>query len=222
MKLIIGNRSYSSWSLRGWLAARQSGLAFETEVVPLYGDGWDEAKRAIPELAPSQGKVPVLWDGDGVVWDSLAILDYLADKVGRDRFWPKADDARAMARALVAEMHAGFAALRSELPFNLRIAPIAKPLSDAVRADAERILTLWAQARARFGQGGPFLFGTFGAADIFFAPVVVRFRQYGVPVPGFATAYMDAVWDHEWLAVWRTAAAEETWAIPRFDAAADL
>ena len=222
MKLIIGNRSYSSWSLRGWLAARQSGLAFETEVVPLYGDGWDEAKRAIPELAPSQGKVPVLWDGDGVVWDSLAILDYLADKVGRDRFWPKADDARAMARALVAEMHAGFAALRSELPFNLRIAPIAKPLSDAVRADAERILTLWAQARARFGQGGPFLFGTFGAADIFFAPVVVRFRQYGVPVPGFATAYMDAVWDHEWLEAWRTAAAEETWAIPRFDAAADL
>lgn len=222
MKLIIGNRSYSSWSLRGWLAARQSGLAFETEVVPLYGDGWDEAKRAIPELAPSQGKVPVLWDGDGVVWDSLAILDYLADKVGRDRFWPKADDARAMARALVAEMHAGFAALRSELPFNLRIAPIAKPLSDAVRADADRILTLWAQARARFGQGGPFLFGTFGAADIFFAPVVVRFRQYGVPVPGFATAYMDAVWDHEWLEAWRTAAAEETWAIPRFDAAADL
>ena len=222
MKLIIGNRSYSSWSLRGWLAARQSGLAFETEVVPLYGDGWDEAKRAIPELAPSQGKVPVLWDGDGVVWDSLAILDYLADKVGRDRFWPKADDARAMARALVAEMHAGFAALRSELPFNLRIAPIAKPLSDAVRADADRILTLWAQARARFGQGGPFLFGTFGAADIFFAPVVVRFRQYGVPVPGFATAYMDAVWDHEWLEAWRTAAAEETLAIPRFDAAADL
>ncbi|WP_298190440.1 glutathione S-transferase family protein [Novosphingobium sp.] len=220
MKLIIGNRSYSSWSLRGWLAARQSGLAFETEVVPLYGEGWDEAKRTFPELAPSQGKVPVLWDGDVVVWDSLAILDYLADKVGRDRFWPKADDARAMARALVAEMHAGFTALRSELPFNLRIAPIAKPLGDAVRADVDRILTLWAQARARFGQGGPFLFGTFGAADIFFAPVVVRFRQYGVPVPGFAAAYMDAVWDHEWLEAWRTTAAEETWAIPRFDAAA--
>lgn len=220
MKLIIGNRSYSSWSLRGWLAARQSGLAFETEVVPLYGEGWDEAKRTIPELAPSQGKVPVLWDGEGVVWDSVAILDYLADKVGRDRFWPKADDARAMARALVAEMHAGFAALRSELPFNLRMAPIAKPLSDAVRADAERVLTLWAQARARFGQGGPFLFGTFGAADIFFAPVVVRFRQYGVAVPGFAAAYMDAVWDHEWLEAWRAAAAEESWAIPRLDAAA--
>lgn len=222
MKLIIGNRSYSSWSLRGWLAARQSGLAFETQVVPLYGEGWEAAKRAIPELAPSQGKVPVLWDDDAVVWDSLAILEYLADKVGRDRFWPKADDARAMARALVAEMHAGFAALRSELPFNLRMAPMAKPLSEAVRADAERVLTLWAQARARFGQGGPFLFGTFGAADIFFAPVVVRFRQYGVPVPGFAAAYMDAVWEHEWLEAWRAAAAQETWAIPQFDAAATL
>lgn len=222
MKLVIGNRSYSSWSLRGWLAARQSGLAFETQVVPLYGENWEEAKRVIPELAPAQGKVPVLWDGAGVVWDSLAILEYLADKVGRDRYWPKADDARAMARAMVAEMHSSFGALRSELPFNLRMAPIAKPLSDAVRADVERILTLWAQARARFGQGGPFLFGTFGAADIFFAPVVVRFRQYGVPVPGFAEAYMDAIWEHEWLDAWRAAAGEETWTIPHFDAAAEV
>ncbi|MBX9663952.1 glutathione S-transferase family protein [Novosphingobium sp.] len=222
MKLVIGNRSYSSWSLRGWLAARQSGLAFETQVIPLYGDGWDEAKGAIPELAPAAGKVPVLWDGESVVWDSLAILEYLADKVGRDRYWPKADDARAMARAMVAEMHSGFAALRSELPMNLRIDPFEKPLSGAVRADATRILTLWAQARARFGKGGPFLFGTFGAADIFFAPVVVRFRQYGVPVPGFAAAYMDAIWEHEWLEAWRAAAAQELWTIPKFDVAAEI
>ncbi|WP_072382697.1 glutathione S-transferase family protein [Novosphingobium sp. NDB2Meth1] len=222
MKLIIGNRSYSSWSLRGWLAARQSGLAFETQVIPLYRENWDAVKAGIPELAPSQGKVPVLWDGDGVVWDSLAILGYLSDKVGRDRYWPKADDARALARAMVAEMHSSFGALRSELPFNLRMEPVAKPLTDAVRADVERILTLWAQARARFGQGGPFLFGTFGAADIFFAPVVVRFRQYGVPVPGFAAAYMDAVWDHEWLETWRAAAAGESWSIPHFDAAAEV
>lgn len=222
MKLVIGNRSYSSWSLRSWLSARQSGLAFETQVIPLYGDGWDEAKRTIPELAPADGKVPVLWDGDSVVWDSLAILEYLADKVGRDRYWPKADDARAMARAMVAEMHSGFTALRSELPMNLRIDPFQKPLSDAVRADATRILTLWAQARARFGHGGPFLFGTFGAADIFFAPVVVRFRQYGVPVPGFAAAYMDAIWEHEWLEAWRAAAAQEPWAIPKFDVAAAI
>ena len=222
MKLVIGNRSYSSWSLRGWLAARQSGLAFETQVIPLYGERWEQTKAAIPELAPAHGKVPVLWHGESVVWDSLAILEYLADRVGRDRYWPKADDARALARAMVAEMHSSFAALRSELPFNLRMTPVAKPLTDAVRSDVERILTLWAQARARFGQGGPFLFGTFGAADIFFAPVVVRLRQYGVPVPGFAAAYMDAIWDHEWLETWRAAAAEESWAIPHFDAAADV
>lgn len=222
MKLVIGNRSYSSWSLRGWLTARQSGLAFDTQVIPLFSENWEETKRAIPELAPAAGRVPVLWDGDGVVWDSLAILEYLADKVGRDRYWPKADAARGMARALVAEMHAGFGALRGELPFNLRMAPVAKPLGDAVRADVERILTLWAQARARFGQGGPFLFGTFGAADIFFAPVVVRLRQYGVPVPGFAAAYMDAIWEHEWLEAWRSAAAEEPWAISQFDAAAQV
>ncbi len=220
MKLVIGNRSYSSWSLRGWLTARQSGLAFETQVIPLFGENWEETKRAIPELAPAAGRVPVLWDGDGVVWDSLAILEYLADKVGRDRYWPKADAARGMARALVAEMHAGFGALRGELPFNLRIAPMVKPLSAAARADVDRILTLWAQARARFGQGGPFLFGTFGAADIFYAPVVVRLRQYGVPVPGFAAAYMDAIWEHEWLVAWRAAAAQEPWAIPQFDALA--
>lgn len=222
MKLVIGNRSYSSWSLRGWLAARQSGLAFETRVIPLYGENWDAVKAAIPELAPAHGKVPVLWHGDSVVWDSLAILEYLADTVGRDRYWPKPDDARALARAMVAEMHSSFGALRSQLPFNLRMEPVAKPLTDAVRADVERILTLWAQARARFGQGGPFLFGTFSAADIFFAPVVVRFRQYGVPVPGFAAAYMDAIWEHEWLETWRTAAAEETWTIPHFDVAADV
>jgi glutathione S-transferase len=222
MKLIIGNRSYSSWSLRGWLAARQSGLAFKTQVIPLYGENWDAVKAGIAELAPSQGKVPVLWDGDRVVWDSLAILGYLSDMVGRDRYWPKADDARALARAMVAEMHSSFGALRSDQPFNLRMEPVAKPLTDAVRADIERILTLWAQARARFGRGGPFLFGTFSAADIFFAPVVVRFRQYGVPVPGFAAAYMDAIWDHEWLEAWRAAAADESCSIPHFDAAAEV
>ena len=220
MKIVIGNRSYSSWSLRGWLAAKQSGLGFETQVVPLYGPDWNEGRLLIAELAPSHGKVPVLWDGEAVVWDSLAILDYLADKVGRDRFWPKAEPARAMARAMVAEMHAGYGALRSELPMNLRIAPFIKPVSEAVRADVVRILTLWAEARARYGQGGPFLFGSFGAADIFYAPVVVRLRMYGVPVPGFAAAYMDAVWDHEWMQAWIAAAAEEPWAIPQWDEAA--
>lgn len=216
MKLIIGNRSYSSWSLRGWLAAKQSGLVFETEVIPLYGAGWDKAKLERDDLAPSHGVVPVLWDGDAVVWDSLAILEHLADKVGRDRFWPKAEAARAM----VAEMHAGYGALRSELPMNLRIAPFQKTASDAVRGDVVRILTLWAEARARYGQGGPFLFGSFGAADIFYAPVVSRLRTYAMPVPGFAAAYMDAVWEHDWMQGWVAAAADEPWTIAQFDAAA--
>ena len=222
MKLIIGNRSYSSWSLRGWLAAKQSGLAFEIETVALYGAGWDEAKLQRDDLAPSHGKVPVLWDGDAVVWDSLAILEHLADKVGRDRFWPKAEPARAMARAMVAEMHAGYGALRSEMPMNLRIAPLVKPVSEAVRGDVVRILTLWAEARARYGEGGPFLFGSFGAADIAYAPVVARFRTYGVPVPGFGAAYMDAVWEHDWLRAWVAAAAQESWTVPQFDQAAQV
>ena len=222
MKLIIGNRTYSSWSLRGWLAAKQSGLAFETQVIPLYGPGWDEAKLQIADLAPSHGRVPVLWDGQAVVWDSHAILEHLADKVGRDRFWPKAEPARAMARAMVAEMHAGYSALRGEMPMNLRVAPFAKPVSEAVREDVVRILTLWAEARARFGEGGPFLFGSFGAADIFYAPIVARLRTYGVPVPGFAAAYRDAVWEHEWLQVWVAAAGEESWSIPQADAAAQV
>jgi len=217
MKLVIGNKSYSSWSLRGWLAAKQSGLAFEEQVVPLYGADWEAAKLGDPLLAPSHGKVPVLWDDDAVVWDSMAILEHLADKVGRDRFWPKVAAARAMARAMAAEMHAGFAALRRELPMNLRRAPAPLALSSAVHADVVRILTLWAEARARYGQGGPFLFGAFGAADIAFAPVVLRFTTYGVSLPGFAQTYIGALLDHDWIQAWIKAAALEEWAIPQFD-----
>jgi glutathione S-transferase len=217
MKLVIGNKSYSSWSLRAWLACKQSGLPFEEQVIPLYGADWEAAKLADPLLAPSHGKVPVLWDDEAVVWDSLAIQEHLADKVGRERFWPKAAPARAMARAMAAEMHAGFGALRRELPMNLRRPPAPLALSSDVHADVVRILTLWAEARARYGQGGPFLFGAFGAADIAFAPVVWRFTTYGVAVPGFARAYMDALLDHEWMQAWAKAAALEEWTIPDFD-----
>ena len=217
MKLIIGNKNYSSWSLRGWLAAKQSGLSFEEIQVPLYGEDWDAQKKDIGDIAPSHGKVPVLWDGDAVVWDSLAIVDYLADKVGRDRFWPKADDARAMARSLVAEMHAGYAALRRQCPMNVRRRTEGHRIDDEARADIVRILSLWAEARARFGKGGPFLFGTFCAADIFYAPVVSRFITYGVGVPGFAVAYMQAVWEHEWLQDWIEAAEAEEWVIEQWE-----
>lgn len=220
MKLILGNRNYSSWSLRGWLAARQSGLGFEELTVPLYGEDWDAVKRAAGEFQPSGGKVPVLWDGDVVVWDSLAIMEYLADKVGRDRFWPKADAPRAMARAMVAEMHSSYLPLRRSLPMNIRLTTRVDALPDDVRADIVRILGLWAEARARFGQGGPFLFGTFSAADIFYAPVVSRFLSYGITVPGFAQTYMQAVWDHAWLQEWVASAEAEEWTISQFEIAA--
>lgn len=217
MKLILGNKNYSSWSLRGWLACKQSGLAFEEIQVPIYGDDWEAEKKHIGEIAPSSGKVPVLWDGEAVVWDSLAIIEYLADKVGRDRFWPKEDDARAMARSMVAEMHSGYFAMRRQLPMNVRRRVEGAQIDDGARQDIVRILTLWAEARARFGRGGPFLFGTFCAADIIYAPVVSRFLTYGVGVPGFAEAYMQAVWEHEWMQQWVHAAEAEDWVIEQFE-----
>lgn len=217
MKLIIGNKNYSSWSLRGWLAMKQSGLHFEEITIPLYGEAWDAAKLEMGDIAPSHGRVPVLWDGDAVVWDSLAILEYLGDKVGRDRFWPKADDARAMARSMVAEMHSSFAALRTQCPMNVRRRFDEFELHPSTRADVVRILTLWAEARARFGRGGPFLFGTFCAADVFFAPVVSRFLTYAIPVPGFAVAYMQAVWEHDWLQAWIEAAEAEEWVVEQYE-----
>jgi len=217
MKLIIGNRNYSSWSLRGWLAVKQSGLPFAEQIVPLYGADWEAQKQRIAEVAPSHAKVPVLWDGDSVVWDSLAIMDYLADKVGRDRFWPKAEDARALARSIVAEMHSSFQALRGQCPMNVRRRITDFAISDETRADVVRILTLWAEARSRFGQGGPFLFGSFGAADIAFAPVVSRFLTYGITVPGFAATYMEAVWEHEWLQAWASGAAAESETVERYE-----
>ena len=217
MKLIIGNKNYSSWSLRGWLACKQSGLHFEELTVPILGEDWEHVKTSTSDLAPSQGKVPILWDGDAVVWDSLAIVDFLADKVGRDRFWPKDDAARAMARSMVAEMHSGYLALRRTLPMNVRKRVTLPGVPEDVRDDVVRILTLWAEARARFGQGGPFLFGTFGAADVFYAPVVSRFLTYGIGVPGFAQAYMQAVWEHDWMQQWIAAAEAEDWVIEQYE-----
>ena len=219
MKLIIGNKNYSSWSLRGWLALKQSGLSFEELTVHIDGDDWQAMKRGEAPFQPSAGKVPVLWDGEVVVWDSLAIMEYLADKVGRDRFWPKADDARAMARAMVAEMHSSYLPFRRNCPMNIR-ARLGIELTEECKENIVRILTLWAEARARFGNGGPFLFGTFGAADIFYAPIISRFITYGIGVPGFAQAYMQAVWEHDWMQAWIAAAEAEEWTISAFEVGA--
>ena len=216
MKLIIGNKAYSSWSLRGWLAAKQAGLAFEEMVVPLYDAEWDRRRQG-DEFAPSSGKVPILWDGEAVVWDSLAIIDYLADKVGRDRFWPVDDAARAMARSMAAEMHSSFQNLRRKHPMNIRQVFAAQRPDDDVILELARIMELWAQARARFGADGAFLFGEFGAADIMFAPVVTRIVTYQLPVARFATGYMEAVLGHRWMQDWIAGAQEEDWVLQQYE-----
>jgi glutathione S-transferase len=216
MKLIIGNKAYSSWSLRGWLAMKQSGLPFEELVVPLYDADWDK-RREGDEFAPSSGKVPILWDGDNVVWDSLAIIEYLNEVSGGDKFWPEDKGARAMARSMAAEMHSSFAALRREHSMNIRqIYPATEP-SEEVEADIARIMELWAQARARYGGSGDFLFGAFGAADIMFAPVVTRFITYSLPVARFAQPYMMAVINHPFMQEWIGGAQAEDWVIERFE-----
>ena len=216
MKLIIGNKAYSSWSLRGWLACKQSGLAFEEVVVPLYDDAWDK-RREGDEFAPSSGKVPILWDDEAVVWDSLAIVDYLADKAGRDLFWPADDAPRAMARSMAAEMHSSFQALRRKHSMNIRQVFPARQPDDDVLAELRRIMELWAQARARFGGGGDFLFGQFGAADIMFAPVCTRIVTYQLPIARFATSYLDAVFSHPFMQAWIAAAQEEEWVIEQYE-----
>jgi len=216
MKLIIGNKNYSSWSMRGWLACKQSGLAFDTELVSLFDDQWEERKTQ-DDLIPSAGKIPVIWDGDTVVWDSLAIIDWLADKVGNDRFWPKDPTANAMARSLSAEMHSSFRALRKECPMNIKQQYDDFEPSDDTKADALRIITLWAEARSRFGGNGPYLFGTFSAADIFYAPIVSRFHTYGFKLPGFAQAYCDTILQHSWIEEWYSGSHKEKWVIDRLE-----
>ena len=216
MKLIIGNKKYSSWSMRGWLACKQSGVSFKEETVSLYGKGWKKRKNQV-DLIPSAGKVPTLWDNETVVWDSLAIIDWLANKVGHDRFWPKDPIANAMARSLSAEMHSSFQALRSECPMNVSQCYDDFIPSEDCKEDALRIISLWAEARSRFGGSGPYLFGTFSAADIMYAPIVSRFKTYGFTLPGFAAAYSDAILQHHWVEEWYEAGQKEKWILERFE-----
>ena len=220
VKLIIGNKAYSSWSFRGWLAAKQSGLPFEELVIPMFGEEWSRARKG-DEFAPSSGKVPLLWDGDTVVWDSLAIVEYLADKTERDRFWPADEAALGMARSMAAEMHSSFAALRREHSMNVRKVFPPKPLSPEVRVEIDRILELWAQARARFGGTGSFLFGDWCAADIMYAPVVTRFISYAIPLPPFAQLYVKAVITHPHVLQWIDEAQDEPWVIEQYEAAVE-
>jgi len=216
LKLIIGNRAYSSWSMRGWLAVKQSGEEFEELVVPMFDAAW-EKRREGDEFAPSLGKVPILWDGDCVVWDSLAIIEFLADRAGRDKYWPEDESARAVARSMSAEMHSSFQNLRRELPMNVRKSYPPRELSPAVIEEIDRILVLWAQARARYGGTGDYLFGDWCAADMMYAPVVARFITYGVRVPSFAGVYMKAVLSHPHVGEWIDKAQDEPWVIEQYE-----
>lgn len=207
LTLIIGNKNYSSWSFRPWIAMKVARIAFEEKVVPLYEPG---SREQILQYSPA-GKVPVLVDGDQRIWESLAILEYLAEKFPKQKLWPDDPHVRAHARIVATEMHAGFQPLRKSCPMNLWLPVKSRPQSEEVMANVRRIEFLWADCRARFGQGGPFLFGFFGAADAMYAPVVARLHSYGLKVSEEARNYMDAVMALPAWAEWRTAALKESW-----------
>ena len=204
MRLYLGNRNYSSWSLRGWLAAKLSGEPFDEVDVALAGRGPNPANTA---FSPS-GLVPCLHDGDVVVWDSLAIAEYLAER--RPGMWPADPAARAWARSIAAEMHSGFPTLCSEMAMCIRERVDVRPWSVALAADIARIAGLFDETRRRFGAGGPWLCGAFSIADCFYAPVAFRFRTYAVALPAAAGSYVEALLAHPWLREWEAAALAET------------
>jgi glutathione S-transferase len=214
LKLIIGNKNYSSWSMRPWIAMTVAGIPFEETVISL--NAADFKARVSP--VSGTGKVPVLIDNDVRVWESLAILEYLAEKFPDAALWPVDSVARAHARAIANEMHAGFLPLRRLLPMNMWRPVLKRELTQEVVANVQRIETSWSDCRARFGQtakdAGPFLFGRYGATDAMYAPVVSRLHTYAVEVGPATRAYMDAVmalpaWDQ-----WYVAALKEPWVLP--------
>ncbi len=215
LKIVLGNKSYSSWSLRPWLVLKHLGVPFEEQVIPLDQPSTAEEIR---KHSPS-GRVPVLVDGDTVVWDSLAICEHLAERFPDRKLWPEEPKARATARSVSAEMHSGFTALREHLPMKIRETFPPKPLRPEVKADIARIFQLWNDCRARFGAKGPFLFGAFSIADAMYAPVVSRFKSYAVPLEGPAAAYAAAIWSLPSVQEWLAAARAETHRMARYEAA---
>src|SRR5438552_6139707 len=191
LKLVIGNKNYSSWSMRPWLAMRAGNIAFDEVFIPLYTDNKADKERILGFTR--SGKVPALIDGDVTVWDSLAIIEYLAERFPDARLWPDDRASRAHARSVSAEMHSGFMALRNECAMNLHRPIRSVALSQDARANIARIQEIWLECRQRYGKLGPFLFGTFGAVDAMFAPVVYRFRTYAIDVVPEAQAYMDTI-----------------------------
>jgi len=214
LKLIIGNKNYSSWSMRPWVALRACDIAFEEVFIPLYTGEAD--KKRILEVTRS-GKVPVLIDGDITVWDSLAIIEHAAEKFPAAGLWPADSGRRAHARSISAEMHSGFAALRNECGMNLHRPVKAIALSASAQADIARVQEIWTDCRDRNGRLGPFLFGSFSAADAMFAPVVHRFRTYAIEVSSATRAYMDTMMALPAFRQWTEAGLAETLVIARFE-----
>lgn len=205
MKLVIGNKNYSSWSLRPWLAMRAAAIPFEEVRIPLYEP---ESKARQLVYSPA-GKVPVLVHGGLRIWDSLAICEYLAEKFPDRRLWPEDAAARARARSITAEMHSGFAALRMNLPMNCRASYPGVGRQPEVLEDIARIIAIWTESRTRHAPDGAFLFGRFSIADAFYAPVVTRFKTYGVKVPALCSAYMDTILALPPMIEWYAAARAE-------------
>jgi glutathione S-transferase len=215
LTLYLGNKTYSSWSMRPWLVMRHVGLAFDEVVIPLDQANTAERLRA---QSPS-GRVPALRHGELVVWESLAICEYVAELAPAAKLWPDDRAARAVARAVAAEMHAGFGTLRQQMPMNLKRRAVSLPsgMNDpALLADIARVVALWSSCRGRFGAGGEFLFGQFTIADAMFAPVVTRFRSYAVALEGEAEAYARAMERFAPMREWMEAARLETWEMARY------
>jgi glutathione S-transferase len=214
LTLYIGNKNYSSWSLRAWLALKQVGTPFKEVVIPLDWPG--RQPSAILAHSPS-GKVPALRYGDMVVWDSLAIGEYLADEFRQTHLWPAERVARATARSASAEMHSGFPALRSQLPMNIRRTPFKLTLTAEVESEVARIVAIWRDCRQRFGAAGPFLFGKQTLADAMFAPVATRFRTYGVPMDDVTRSYADTIHAMPAMLEWIEASRIEPWVNDAYD-----
>ena len=205
LTLVIGSKRMSSWSLRAWLALEATGAPFEEIVIPL---DTPETHGRILEHSPS-GRVPALKDGEQVVWESLAICEYLAERFPDAGLWPSDADARAQARAVAAEMHAGFADLRQDMSFECGADRPGEGHTSGALADIARIAAMWRECRARFGAGGDFLFGAFGIADCMYAPVVSRLITYAEPLDDAAGAYVEAVWALPAMREWAAAARAE-------------
>jgi glutathione S-transferase len=214
LTLAIGNKNYSSWSMRPWIALKATGIAFEEVTIPLYTG--DADKQRILNFTRS-GKVPALVDGDITVWDSLAIIEYAAERFPNACLWPQDIAARAHARSISAEMHSGFMALRNECGMNIHRPVRAKSLSDDAKGNIARIQQIWTECRAMYGGQGPFLFGAFSGADAMFAPVIHRFRIYAIEVTPPVRAYMDTMLANAAFREWTDGALAETLVIEKFE-----